>query len=44
MKRIRIALTMLALVAITLSLAGCPKSGKMMKGDNTPPSSVEHIG
>ena len=45
MKSIKITLTLLALVALTLALAGCPKSGKMMKkGDTTNPSTVEMIG
>lgn len=43
MKRIRIALLILAVVALTLPLAGCPK-GKKMMGDATQPVSVEDIG
>ena len=43
MKQIRIVLLILAVVALTLPLAGCPKD-KMMKGDTTQPSSVENIG
>ena len=42
MKRIRIAMMILAVVALTLPLAGCP--GKKMMGDATQPGSVAHIG
>ena len=43
MKRVRIALTILALVALTLPLAGCPKKDKMM-GEISQPVSVQEIG
>ena len=43
MKQIQIAMLILALVALTLPLAGCPGK-KMMRGDITPLSSVENIG
>ncbi len=43
MKRVRVALTILALVAITLSLAGCPGKGKMM-GESSQPVSAQQIG
>ena len=37
-------LPVLALLALTVLLAGCPKGDKMMKGDTAKPSAVEHIG
>ena len=42
MKRVRIAFAILALVALTLPLAGCPKD-KMM-GDSSQPVSVQKVG
>lgn len=43
MKIVRIALTILALAAITLPLAGCPGKGKMM-GQSTQPAPMHQIG
>ena len=42
MKRIRITFMVLAVLALTLPLAGCPKD-KMM-GDTSEPNTVENIG
>lgn len=44
MKMMKIALPVLALLALSVMLTGCPKGDKMMKGDNSKPSAVEHIG
>jgi len=43
MKKLQILFTLMALMALTFVLAGCPKSDKMM-GETTHPVQVERIG
>ncbi len=44
MKMLKLALPLLALLALGVVLTGCPKGDKMMKNDTGKPGVVELIG